>query len=42
MSLGMYIASDHKLTTPPQPESVDLLSLNDLKNWRITPQSFQN
>ncbi|MDU5334665.1 hypothetical protein [Enterococcus sp.] len=31
MSLGMYIASDHKLTTPPQPESGDLLSLNDLK-----------
>lgn len=31
MSLGMYLASNHKLTTPPQPESADLLSLNDLK-----------
>lgn len=31
MSQGMYIVSDHKLTTPPRPESVDLLSLNDLK-----------
>lgn len=31
MSLGMYLASDHKLTTPPRPEPLDLLSLNDLK-----------
>ncbi|MDT2600814.1 hypothetical protein P7D85_13585 [Enterococcus hulanensis] len=33
MSIGMYLASDHKLTTTPQSASSELLSINDLKKY---------
>lgn len=33
MSIGMYLASDHRLTTTPQSASSELLSINDLKKY---------
>lgn len=33
MSIGMYLASDHRLATTPQSASSELLSINDLKKY---------